>query len=370
MCKTYEKENTMKMKRTLAVLLSLVMLVLLAACGSQTAKIEKNEASSNGTITYKRPEEEKTWGPTGAQKRINFDSLQHRKKDGTGSKVYFTDNISPEGIMDAYKALGVTPKGKVAVKLSTGESGDNYYLDPNLVADLIHTVNGTIVECNTAYGGSRSETAAHEETIKEHGWDQVAKVDIMDRDGSMSIPVQGGTRLKENLVGKNLKNYDFVVVLTHFKGHAMAGFGGALKNISIGIASKEGKSLIHSGGKAHSGFGVGVPSDIFTASMAEAAKSVYDYEGHGKKMLFINVMNNLSVDCDCDSSPAKPTMQNIGILASTDPVALDQACWDLVYAAPDSQDLRKRIESRKGVGILDHAQQIGFGNRYYTLIIL
>lgn len=359
----------MKGKRILAVLLSLAMLVLLVSCGSQTAEIQKNEASSNG-ITYKRPEEEKTWGPTGAQKRINFDSLSHRKKDGSGSKVYFTDEISPDGIMKAYKALGVKPKGKVAVKLSTGESGDNYYLDPNLVADLIHSVNGTIVECNTAYGGSRAETAVHEQTIKEHGWDQVAKVDIMDRDGSLAIPVQGGTYLKQNLVGKNLKNYDFVVVLSHFKGHAMAGFGGALKNISIGIGSKEGKSLIHTGGRSHSGFGVGVPHKTFTSSMAEAAKSVYDYENHGKNMLFINVMNNLSVDCDCDSSPAKPTMKNIGILASTDPVALDQACLDLVYGAPDSKDLRQRIESREGVGILDHAQDLHFGNRYYNLIIL
>lgn len=358
-----------KAKRILAVLLSLVMIAVLASCGSQTANIQKNEASSNG-ITYKRPEEEKTWGPTGAQSRMNFDKLTYRKKDGSGSKVYFTDNISPDGLMAAYKALGVTPKGKVAVKLSTGESGDNYYLDPNLVADLIHTVKGTIVECNTAYGGSRAETAAHEQTIKEHGWDQVAKVDIMDRDGSMTLPVQGGTILKQNLVGKNLKNYDFVVVLTHFKGHAMAGFGGALKNISIGIGSKEGKSLIHSGGKSHTGFGVGVSHKTFTSSMAEAAKSVYDYEGHGKKMLFINVMNNLSVDCDCDSNPSKPTMKNIGILASTDPVALDQACYDLVYAAPDSKDLRERIESREGVGILTHAQEIGFGSRYYNLIIL
>lgn len=359
----------MKGKKILAVILSLAMLVLLASCGTKTATMEKNEASFNG-ITYKRPEEEKTWGPTGAQKHINFDTLSHRKKDGTGSKVYFTDDISPDGIIKAYKALGVTPKGKVAVKLSTGESGDNYYLDPNLVANLIHSVNGTIVECNTAYGGSRSETAAHEQTIKEHGWDQVAKVDIMDRDGSMAIPVQGGTYLKQNLVGKNLKNYDFVVVLSHFKGHAMAGFGGALKNISIGIASKEGKSLIHSAGKSHSGLGFGTSQKDFTGSMAEAAKSVYDYENHGRNMLFINVMNNLSVDCDCDSSPAKPTMKNIGILASTDPVALDQACYDLVYAAPDSKDLRQRIESRQGVGILNHAQDIHFGSRFYNLIIL
>ncbi len=279
--------------------------------------------------------------------------------------VYMTKDISPAGLMAVYKALGITLPGKVAVKLSTGEAGDTYYLSPDLIKDLVHEVNGTIVECNTAYGGSRASTAMHMQVAKDHGFTAIADVDIMDADGSLSIPVSGGSHLKEDLVGAHLANYNSVLVLSHFKGHAMAGFGGAIKNISIGIGSAEGKGLIHSGGKKGGNIFGGKQND-FLESLGEAAKAVVDYEKGN--MLFINVLNNLSVDCDCDSSPAKPTMADIGILASTDPLAIDQASIDLVYAAPDNHDLVKRIESRNGLLTLEHAEAIKLGSRSYQLI--
>ena len=194
----------------------------------------------------------------------------------------------------------------------------------------------------------------------------IADVDIMDENGSMTLPVEGGTVLTENYVGANLANYDFLVVLSHFKGHAMAGFGGAIKNLSIGCASSEGKAWIHSGGTGGSMWGG--KQDAFLEAMAEAAKSVVDYFGNGERALYINVMNRLSVDCDCDGSPAEPDMRDIGILASTDPVALDQACIDLVYAAEDSASLVQRIESRNGLHTLEHTQDIGFGSREYALV--
>lgn len=282
--------------------------------------------------------------------------------------VYMTKRINAEGLMAAYKALDRVPTGNVAVKLSTGEAGNTYYLSPYLIKDLVQSVNGTIVECNTAYGGSRANTDMHMQVAKDHGFTAIADVDIMDADGSMSLPVKGGTRLKENFVGANFANYDFFLVLSHFKGHAMGGFGGAIKNISIGIASSEGKSLIHSGGTRRSGFSG--EQDAFLESMAEAAKSVSDRLDNGQNIMYINVMNHLSVDCDCDGSPAEPDMHDIGILASTDPVALDQACVDLIYAAKDGQSLIKRIESRNGIHTLEHAEAIGLGSRTYELVSL
>lgn len=222
------------------------------------------------------------------------------------------------------------------------------------------------MECNTAYGGSRANTAMHRQVAEDHGFTAIADVDIMDENGSMSIPVTGGKNLTEDLVGANLANYDSMMVLSHFKGHAMGGFGGAVKNISIGVGSAEGKLLIHSGGKSRSSWGGG-SQDAFLESMAEAASAVIDYMGE-ENMLYINVMNNLSVDCDCDSNPAEPDMHDIGILASLDPVALDQACVDLVYAAPDGDSLIERMESRNGIHTLEHAELIGAGSRSYELI--
>lgn len=283
-----------------------------------------------------------------------------------GVPVLFTRNISPEGLMSIYRALGRKAAGKVAVKISSGEPGGHYYLAPDLIAPLVTEVNGTIVECNTAYGGGRSSTKLHQRALEDHGFTAIAPVDIMDADGTMNLPIAGGKHLAEDVVGSHLANYDFVIDLSHFKGHAMGGFGGAIKNMSIGIASSKGKSLIHSAGKYETGLSMSTPQADFLESMAEAAKGVAAYLG--ENILYINVMNNLSVDCDCDSSPAKPTMQDIGILGSLDPVALDQACVDLVYAAPDGKDLIARMESLSAVHTLEHGEAIGLGKRQYHLV--
>ncbi|MBP5311166.1 MAG: DUF362 domain-containing protein [Lachnospiraceae bacterium] len=306
----------------------------------------------------------------------DVDTMKSEGRDFSASSVvYMTKDISPEGLLRVYEALIVEPEGNVAVKLSTGEAGNPNHLDPALIKDLVQSVDGTIIECNTAYSGSkRADTAMHMQVAKDHGFTDIADVDIMDRDGYISIPVEGGKNLKENWVGKNLEDYDYVLVLTHFKGHPMGGFGGALKNISIGIASREGKVRIHSGGKLKKPTitlsALITNQDIFTESMAEAAKSVYDYEGHGDNITFISVMNRMSVDCDCVSSPAEVDMHDIGILASNDPVALDQACIDLVFKASDGESLQNRITSLNGIHILTHAEKIGLGNRVYEIVDL
>lgn len=282
------------------------------------------------------------------------------------SQVFRTSDISAAGLLAMYEALGRKARGKVAVKISSGEPGGHHFLSPNLIAPLVKEVDGTIVECNTAYGGGRATTEAHQRVMEAHGFTAIAPVDIMDADGDMNIPIAGGKHLQEDVVGAHFASYDFVVNLAHFKGHAMGGFGGVIKNMSIGIASSMGKSLIHSAGKATTGFGINTPRKDFLESMAEAAKGVADYLG--ENIVYINVMNNLSVDCDCDGSPAAPTMQDIGILASLDPVALDQACVDLIYAAPDGADMIERIESRLGIHTLEHAEAIGLGSRAYALV--
>jgi len=283
------------------------------------------------------------------------------------STVYMTSDISSEGLMAAYQAMGVELEGdNIAVKLTTGEPGSNY-LDPNLVKELIQSLNGTIVECNTAYNGSRSETEMHYQVAEDHGFTAIANVVIMDENGSVSLPVEGGIRLTENLVGAHFTEYDGFLVLSHFKGHAMAGFGGAIKNISIGIGSTEGKCLIHTAGASKT-TPWGGEQNPFLESMAEAGKSVVDsLEGN---ILYVNVMNRLSVDCDCNGSPAEPDMHDIGILASTDPVALDQACVDLVYAAEDGSSLVARMESRNGEHVLAHGEDIGLGSRTYNLVYI
>lgn len=284
------------------------------------------------------------------------------------SSVYFTTDISPEGLLSIYDALGVVLADKVAVKVSTGEPGGHNYLQPSLIGALVQQLSGTIVECNTAYGGSRSSSAQHYQVAADHGFTAIADVDIMDEEGETSLPVSSGRHLSENLVGSHFERYASCLSLAHFKGHAMGGFGGAIKNISIGIASSSGKSLIHSGGTQTTGFGSGTPQDTFLESMAEAAKTIQDLLGDN--ICYINVMNRLSIDCDCDSNPAEPDMADIGILASIDPVAVDQACVDLVYAASDGQSLIERIESRNGVHMLDYAASIGLGKKEYELISL
>lgn len=291
-----------------------------------------------------------------------------KKEDGAMKPiVYMTTDISPDGLMSVYEKLEWTPTGKVAVKLSTGEPPASNYLSPDLIKELVHSVDGTIVECNTAYGGARANTAMHMQVARDHGFTAIADVDIQDAEGSMSLPVAGGSRLTENFVGSHFDDYDSYLVLSHFKGHAMAGFGGAIKNISIGLGSREGKSWIHSGGNSRTSPWGGA-QDAFLESMAEAGKSVSDYLGHGDRIVYVNVMNRLSVDCDCDGNPAEHDMHDIGILASTDPVALDQACIDLVYASADGASLIQRIESRNGVHTLEHADFIGLGSREYQLV--
>lgn len=292
-------------------------------------------------------------------------SVPEEGTQNTGAPiVYMTSEITSESLVAIYETLNASPSGKIAVKLSTGEPGSNY-LRTDLIGDLVRSFDDpTIVECNTAYGGSRANTAMHYQVAEDHGYTAIAKVDIMDENGSMTLPVTGGDNLAENYVGANFANYDYFIVLSHFKGHGMAGFGGAIKNISIGIASSQGKGHIHSGGTGGSMWGG--DQDAFLESMAEAGKSVVDHlDGN---ILYINVMNRLSVDCDCDGNPAEPDMHDIGILASYDPVALDQACVDLVYNAPDGQSLIQRMESRNGIHTLEQAEKIGLGSRSYQLV--
>lgn len=281
--------------------------------------------------------------------------------------VYMTTEITPEALLKIYNQLGFNTGGNVAVKMSTGEPPNSNYLRPELIKDLVQSVDGTIVECNTAYGGSRSSTAMHYQVAQDHGFTEIADVDIMDENGSLEIPIANGTTIHENFVGADLANYDSLISLAHFKGHAMAGFGGAIKNMSIGIASQEGKCWIHTGGESMTS-PWGGDQDKFCESMAEATSGVVDYlDG---KVVYINVMNNISIDCDCDGNPAEPDMHDVGILASYDPVALDQACIDIVYNTDRSQSgsLIERIESRNGLHTLEHAEEIGLGSRTYNLV--
>ena len=284
------------------------------------------------------------------------------------AKVYFTKEITPQAVVRMYEAMGVKLPGRVAVKLHSGEVGNQNFLRPDFLAPMVAHVEGTIVECNTAYEGKRDTTKAHWETMKFHGWTDIAPVDIMDEEGELELSVSGGKKIHKNYVGSHLSNYDSMLVLSHFKGHPMGGFGGALKNISIGIASSHGKAYIH---------GVGVPEEIwssdhdsFLESMADAAKSVAQY--FDGRIAYINIMRNMSVDCDCCAVAEDPKIGDIGMLASLDPVALDQACLDLVYASvdPGKSHLIERIESRNGVHTVEAAAELGIGSRDYELITL
>jgi hypothetical protein len=289
-------------------------------------------------------------------------------------KVYFIKDITPANLIKIYEALGRKAEGKqVAIKLSTGEAGNPNYLQPALIKDLVQTVKGTIIEGNTAYGGKRTNTADHMKVAEEHGFTIIADVDIMDAEGQVELPVNGGKHLKVDIVGKDFLNYDFMVVLSHFKGHPMAGFGGALKNISIGIASPEGKAYIHSGGKTRDVTEVWnmIPADIiFQESMAEASKAIIDHIGD--RVLYISVANNLSVDCDCVATPAAPQMGDLGIFASLDPVALDRACIDAVRNSTDHGKIHliERIDSKQGMHNLTYAEQLGLGSQKYELVTL
>lgn len=289
---------------------------------------------------------------------------------GDAPKVYFTKEISPESLIRIYKALGREAHGKVAVKLSMGEPGGKLYLKPELIGSFVKSVNGTFVDANTAYGGKRGNVADHMKAAKDHGFTAVAPVDILDSEGEIKLPIAGGKHLKEDIVGSHFANYDFYVNLSHFKGHAMGGFGGAIKNMAIGLASPEGKNRIHTAGQRNTYPWGEVEQDEFLESMAEAAKAIADY--CGENIIYISVMNNLSVDCDCDSNPADPEMHDVGILASLDPVALDKACVDKVYASDDHGKIHliERMESRHGIHTLNYAEQIGVGTQKYQLVDL
>lgn len=292
------------------------------------------------------------------------------------AKVYFTSEISPESLVRIFNVLGVAPEGNVAVKISTGESSQSNHLRPELIGDLVKEVKGTIVECNTAYGGNRSNTESHRRAIEQRGYGQIATVDIMDEEGAMNLPMHDTKWFSENIVGGHLANYDFMINLAHFKGHAMGGFGGVLKNQSIGIATPDGKTRIHTAG-AYSDpsyvFQQPHGQDAFLESMAGAAQSVHNYFKGKKGIVYINVMNNLSVDCDCNGHPSAPQMKDIGILASLDPVALDKACLDLVFnhestAGDSSEPLIQRINRQHGTHTVDYAEEIGLGTKSYELM--
>lgn len=285
------------------------------------------------------------------------------------AKVYFTKNINNKSLLEMYKKLNIELKGNVAVKISTGEGGNNNHLKPELIKDLVDYLDGTIVECNTAYEGRRNTTEEHLKVIEEHGFSKYFKCDIMDSEGEIELPVINGKRITKNFVGSHLANYDSILILSHFKGHAMGGFGGALKNISIGIASAHGKAYIH---------GVGIEENIWSAdhdefleSMADACNSVMNYFGK-ENMAYVSILNNLSIDCDCDANPHEVKMKDIGIMASLDPVALDKACYDMIKNSDDlyKDELIERMDSRNAVHTLEQAQIENLGSMDYELVVI
>lgn len=365
------------MKKTgfAAVLAALSLVFMAAGCGSsqKTASEQSRTGTGKSTAAADTSTSAVTAAPaegsltTNGNITINLSDLEHYSSDTSAQTVYYTSDISADALVKAYEALDWTPSGKVAVKISTGEPPASNYLRPELIKNLVGEVDGTIVECMTAYGGSRSEAAMAKQVAEDHGYTAIADFDLMDEDGDVSIPVDGGSRLTEALVGSHVNNYGSVIVLSHFKGHAMAGFGGAIKNVAIGMSSKEGKALVHSGGTSTTDIWGG-EQDAFLESLGEATSGVSAHFDNGKNIVYVSVMNRLSVDCDCDGHPAEPDMHDVGILASTDPVALDQACVDLVYAMPDSDSLQKRMESRNGIHTLEHAEDIGLGSRTYHLV--
>lgn len=288
------------------------------------------------------------------------------------AKVYFTKEITPESVVKMYEKLGVNLPGKVAVKLHSGEQRNQNYIRPEFVKAIVEKVNGTVVECNTAYDGARNSTQKHKKLIEDHGWTKYFDVDLMDAEGpDLELKIPNGKVIKENFVGKDIQKYDSMLVLSHFKGHPMGGYGGALKQLSIGVASSEGKSWIHSAGftKDQTILWDNLPEqDKFLESMADAASSVVNY--FKDKIAFISVMCNLSVDCDCCAVAEDPCMKDIGILASTDPIAIDQACIDLIYNSkdPGRDHFVERVERQHGIHTIEAAAELGFGTREYELI--
>ena len=285
------------------------------------------------------------------------------------AKVYFSNEITPESVVKMYEKLGVTLPGKVAVKLHSGEKGNQNYIKPEFVKAIVEKVNGTVVECNTAYDGARDTTQKHKQLMEEHGWTKYFDVDIMDAEGEKILEIPNGKIIQKDYVGKNIDNYDSMLVLSHFKGHPMGGYGGALKQLSIGIASGKGKRYIHCAGKENGSYEDMFQTDQikFLEAMADSASAVHNmFKG---RIVYINVMCNLSVDCDCCATAEDPCMKDIGILASLDPIAIDQACIDLIYNSEDSgrDHFVERVESRHGVHTIEAASELGFGTREYEL---
>ncbi len=357
-----------KFFRVIAVCLALCL--LLAGCaenpagtGNSTQQAEQQTGEESTVSSEAEPNDPEAETPANtAETEENADAGASE-----APVVYFTSDISAEGLVRIYEALGWTPEGNVAVKISTGEPPASNYLRPELIGDLVRKVNGTIVECNTAYGGSRSGSAMHRQVAEDHGFTAIADFDLMDEDGEVEWPVTGGTRLDKVIVGSHAENYTDWIILSHFKGHAMAGFGGAIKNVGIGISSPSGKVYVHTAGTKTSGSIWYSDQDAWLEALAEMVSGFSSHIGE-EHIIYINVMNRLSVDCDCDGNPDEPDMHDIGILASFDPVALDQACVDLVYRAPDGASLIRRIERQNGIHTLEHAEEIGLGSRTYELI--
>ena len=345
-------------KRSMSVLsFCLVLCLLLAGCGAGQA-VEKSENNSPAP---------------GAQETVPSDMDAEETLDeqaeaaGSTPVVYFTADISEEGLVRLYKKLGWEPGEKTAVKISTGEPPASNYLRPELIGKLVQKVNGTIVECNTAYGGSRASSAKHRQVAEDHGFTAIADFDLMDEEGEVEWPMSGGTRLNRVIVGSHAENYTDWVILSHFKGHAMAGFGGAIKNVGIGMSSPSGKVYVHTAGTKTRGSIMYSDQDAWLEALAEMVTGFRDHVG-AEHIVYLNVMNRLSVDCDCDGHPDEPDIHDIGILAGFDPVALDQACVDLVYQAEGNAALVRRIESKNGIHTLEHAEKMGLGTRAYELI--
>ena len=365
------KKNTgaqLAMKKITALILLAALVLTLSACGRKSA----DPVTASAAPESAAPQESAvTQDPVNSDTAAAAAETTAPKTDATPAEeaaplVYFTSDISPEGLQAVYSALNWTPSGKLAVKVSTGEPPASNYLHADLIGPLVQSLNGTIVECNTAYGGSRSSSAMHLQVAADHGFTSFADFDLMDEEGEVQWPVTGGTRLEHAIVGSHAENYSDWLILSHFKGHAMAGFGGAIKNVGIGMSSPSGKVYVHSAGTRTSGSIMHSDQDAWLEAMAEMVTAVRDHVGP-EHIVYINVMNRLSVDCDCDGNPAEPDIHDIGILASTDPVALDQACVDLVWQAEGNESLVRRIESRDGLHTLQYAEQIGLGSRTYTL---
>lgn len=351
------------MKKKMILSIACIMaLLLMAGCSGNKSGTESqpadNSASSAENMTIQTDE---------STSETAVSEAADPAVEENSPVVYFTSDISAEGLVKIYDTLGWTPEGRAAVKISTGEPPASNYLRPELIGDLVKKVSGTIVECNTAYGGSRSSSAMHKQVAEDHGFTTIADFDLMDEEGEVEWPMIGGTRLDKVIVGSHAENYTDWVILSHFKGHAMAGFGGAIKNVGIGISSPSGKVYVHTAGTRTSGSIWYNDQDAWLEALAEMVSGFSSHVGKDH-IIYINVMNRLSVDCDCDGNPAEPDIHDIGILASTDPVALDQACVDLIYQAEGNESLVNRMESLHAIHTLEHAEEIGLGSRTYELV--